>query len=172
MVTTDLATPSKGGWFTFLELAWFITTLATGLAMAAALTHALELPNKIVMNQTNYFAAQQSYRGWNQLAFLLSIEVTGMVALVISRRRVRPIMWRVAAALIAVALAQAIFWSFTFPANLATQSWTTAPKNWDQLRTQWEYSHLGGAAFQLLAFSFLVLALLRRPSLARRDASC
>lgn len=169
---TTLAADSSGrrGWFSLLELAWFVTLLATAFAMAAALAHALELPNKIGMTEADYFAAQQSYRGWNNLAVLLSVEATGMIAFLISHWRVRPIRWRVAAALIVFVLSQAVFWAFTFPANLATAHWTVAPANWENLRAQWEYSHLAGAIFQVLAFSFLLLAVLRRTSLARTEA--
>ncbi len=134
------------GWFGAAEFGWFVTLLATALAMGGALAHALALPNKMMMDQTDYFAAQQAYRGWNQLAFLLSIEMTGMIALLVSYWRSRPIRWRIAAALIFLVLAQAVFWTFTFPANLATDSWQQIPPNWETLRSQWEYSHLAGAA--------------------------
>jgi hypothetical protein len=165
MATATVSPPAHRGWFGIVELSWFITVLATALAMAAAVAHALELPNKLAMDQQDYFAAQQSYRGWNQLAFLLSIEVTGMIAFAASYWRVRPICWRLFVALGFVVLAQLAFWFFTFPANAATDNWTVIPLNWATLRAQWEYSHLAGAIFQLLAFSFLLLAVLRWASL-------
>jgi hypothetical protein len=140
--------------------------------MAAAVAHALELPNKLPMSQEDYFAAQQSYRGWSQLGFLLSIEATGILALAISYWRTPPIRWRMLAALAMLVLAQLAFWFFTFPANQATDNWTTMPADWAQLRAQWEYSHLAGAVFQVLTFCFVVLAVLRRASLRPRRKAC
>ena len=66
-----------------------------------------------------------------------------------------------AAALFLVA-AQAVFWTFTFPANVATENWTVAPDDWERLRRQWEYPHALGALFQLLVVASLILAALRR----------
>jgi hypothetical protein len=164
------ATPNSGnrGWFGPSEFGWFVTLLATALAMGAALAHALALPNKLMMSAADYFAAQQAYRGWNQLAFLLSIEMTGMIALLIGYWRSRPIRWRIVAALVCLVLAMAAFWAFTFPANLATDSWQQVPANWQVLRSQWEYSHLAGAALRVLALCFMLLALQRRVSLRAR----
>jgi hypothetical protein len=34
--------------------------------------------------------------------------------------------------------------------------------NWDRLRSQWEYSHAAGAAFQVLGFCLLASAVLLR----------
>lgn len=171
MVATVAPSSRQHGWFTFVELAWFVTLLATALAMAAAIAHALALPNKMGMTQDDYFAAQLAYRGWSNLGFLLSVEATGLLAFAISQRRTRAIFWRICAAGAAFIASQVAFWLFTFPANLATENWTVVPSNWEQLRFQWEYSHLAGAACQVLVFSFVLLAVLRRPSLAVRPAS-
>jgi hypothetical protein len=61
-----------------------------------------------------------------------------------------------------LALAQAVFWVWTFPANIATENWTIAPPNWEALRAQWEYSHLAGAGFQVLTMCALIVAALAR----------
>jgi hypothetical protein len=58
--------------------------------------------------------------------------------------------------------AQGLYWAFTYPANVATENWTVVPDNWDRLRRQWEYSHAAGAAFQLVGFCLLTLAVLSR----------
>ena len=44
----------------------------------------------------------------------------------------------------------------------ATDNWTAIPADWDSLRTRWEYSHALGAAFQVLAMSALIIAVLGR----------
>jgi hypothetical protein len=50
-----------------------------------------------------------------------------------------------------IAATLAIFFAWTFPANQATGNWTSAPEDWEQLRTQWEYSHAANAAITFLA---------------------
>ena len=51
---------------------------------------------------------------------------------------------------IGLALAQAVFWVWTFPANVATENRTFVPANWEALRARLEYSHSAGAGFQVL----------------------
>jgi len=74
--------------------------------------------------------------------------------------------WALAALLLLVA-AQAIFWTFTYPANVATANWTEQPANWESLRTQWEYSHAVGALLTLaalLSLAGVALARVGRPT--------
>jgi hypothetical protein len=141
---------------------FFVALMASALAMAAALAHALELPNKIGLSADAYFTVQAIYQGWNRLAYLLAVElisILGVVYLYRGEARVRrPAIW----ALVCLVAAQVCFWLWTFPANVATDNWTTRPDNWEALRTQWEYSHLAGAAFQVLVVAALIVAVLRR----------
>jgi hypothetical protein len=130
--------------------------------MAGAGAHALELPNKIGMGAQDYFVAQQLYRGWNRLGYVLAAELVGMLAVIVLYRKDRRVLPPAALALAALVAAQAIFWIWTFPANQATGNWTVQPENWEALRAQWEYSHLAGAGFQLLALAALIVAVLRR----------
>jgi len=53
-----------------------------------------------------------------------------------------------------------IFFAFTEPANIVIRSATaeSIPANWEQLRNQWEYSHLARFFCHLAAFSALVLS--------------
>ncbi|MEZ5775720.1 MAG: DUF1772 domain-containing protein [Hyphomicrobiaceae bacterium] len=152
------------------DLVLFITILATVLALGGGLAHAYELVNKIDLPQDAYFTVQQIYSGWNRFAFVLSVEATGMLVTIFLFRTEPAVLWPAVAAFLLLVLAQAVFWMFTFPANVATQNWTVAPADWQSLRAQWEYSHLAGAAFQLLALAALVVAVLRRGrAVVRRD---
>jgi hypothetical protein len=83
------------------------------------------------------------------------------------------VLWPTLAAIVCLLCAQAVFWIYTYPANVATDNWTTIPAEWESLRTRWEYSHAIGAAFQLLAMSALIIAALARAHphvTARHDA--
>ena len=144
------------------NIAFFIALLATALALGAALAHAFELPNKIGMSREDYFIVQHAYDGWNRLAYLLAVELAGMLAVIWLYRAEPRVRWPALVALICLFAAQAVFWIWTFPANQATLNWTTQPENWERLRRAWEYSHLVGALFQTLAMTALVTAVLRR----------
>jgi len=144
------------------DVVFFIALLATALALAAALAHALELPNKIDLPEREYFIVQQAYRGWNQLGYLLVIQLISMLAIAVVYRHEPRVLWPALAAAVCLLCAQAVFWTYTYPANVATDNWTAVPADWESLRTRWEYSHAVGAAFQVLAMSALIVAVLAR----------
>jgi hypothetical protein len=144
------------------DVVFFIALLATALALGAALAHALELPNKISLPERQYFIVQRAYRGWNQLAYLLVIQLLSMLAIAGLYRHKPNVLWPTVAAIVFLLCAQAVFWTHTYPANVATDNWTAIPADWESLRTQWEYSHALGAAFQVLSMSALTVAVLAR----------
>lgn len=65
-------------------------------------------------------------------------------------------MWALIAFL-CIAGTQIVFWTFTFPANQATDNWTVLPEHWEKLRRQWEYSHAAGAGLDLIALIALII---------------
>jgi len=144
------------------DVAFFIALLATAIAFGGALAHALELPNKMHMPQADYFTVQQVYRGWNRIAFVLAVQLFSLIGTAVFARREPYVLAGAVLAIVCLLCAQAVFWIFTFPANVATANWTTVPDNWESLRNSWEYSHLAGAAFQLIAMSALAFAALAR----------
>lgn len=141
---------------------FFVALLATALALGGALAHAFELLNKIDLSREEYFIVQKVYRGWAQLAYVLAVQLAAMIALAVMSRSEPAVFWPVVLALACFAGAQVVFWTTTFPANVATANWTEIPENWQALRDQWEYSHAAGAVFQLLAMCFLFVAALAR----------
>jgi hypothetical protein len=146
------------------NVVFFIAMLASALALGAALAHALELPNKIGLTRGEYLVAQKSYRGWDQLAWLLLVQFVSIVTMAILSRHESRILIPVILAGVFLLCAQAVFWLLTYPANVTTHNWTTLPDDWAQLRRRWEYSHAVGALFPVLATSsLLIAALTRRP---------
>jgi hypothetical protein len=141
---------------------FFIALLATALALGAALAHALELLNKIDLPKEEYFLVQQVYRGWNQIGYLLAIELISMLLVAGLSWREPRVRWPTLIAILCLICAQVLFWTYTYPANVATDNWTTIPANWADLRAHWEYSHALGAAFQVLAMSALIIAAFAR----------
>jgi hypothetical protein len=149
---------------TLRNIVFFIALMATILALGSALAHAYELPRKISLSRDAYFTVQSIYAGWDRLAFVLLIQLSALLTLAWLSRQEPSVLWPVIVALVGLIAAQIVFWIWTFPANKATQNWTTIPENWETLRRNWEYSHLAGAIFQLICAAALVIALLSRRS--------
>jgi hypothetical protein len=139
----------------------FLSLLFCALALAPALAHLLELPNKIGLSRNDYLVVQQIYRGWWMLGVVVFGALLSTLALTLMVRR-RPAERRPAlTAFLCIVAAQAIFWTFTYPANQQTVNWTLLPGNWEELRMQWEYSHAAGALLNLVALICVILAVLK-----------
>jgi hypothetical protein len=115
----------------------FLAIIVTAIALVPAGAHLFALPNKIGLPQDQYFVVQQIYAGWAWLGVVLFAEIILDFALVIATRggtaMIGPLI-----ALVAALAALAIFFAWTYPANLATENWTAVPDNWQALRRQWE----------------------------------
>lgn len=162
MQIPDQATRTQGRRSIALDIALFVALLATAIALGAALAHAFTLPNKIGLSADEYLIAQKSYRGWDRLGYVLLVQLVSMLAVAILAGREHKVRAPALFAILSLAIAQAMFWTLTYPANTATQNWTIIPQDWENLRWQWEYSHAVGAAFQFLAMSCLIAAALAR----------
>ena len=147
---------------TRMSIALFFAIISTALYLAAELAHLFALPNKIELPQAQYFAVQSIYNGWWQVAYAVVIQILSIAAVIVLARRESLQFWCGLVAVLCVLGTQVIFWSNTQPANSATQSWTMQPDNWEQLRSQWEYSHAAGAVFQMVGFVALVVAAVSR----------
>lgn len=143
-----------------MRLAQFIALVLTALALVPVGAHLFALPNKIGMDETDYFVAQRIYDGWAVLGVvLIGAIIANAAAAIASRRQAWPAALAGLAALLMVATL-AIFFAFTFPANQATANWTTAPDDWQALRRQWEVSHAVNAVITFAAFCSLSLAVI------------
>lgn len=144
------------------DVVFFVALISTALALGGAVAHVLELPNKIGLPRDHYFIVQSIYAGWNRLAYLLAIQLASIIAVIVLSRRVTTVLWPAVAAFLGLVAAQVVFWTTTFPTNVATNNWTAVPQNWEILRQQWEYSHAAGAAFQIFSMCALIVAALAR----------
>jgi hypothetical protein len=144
------------------DVVFFVALLSTALALGGPLAHLYELPNKIGLPRDEYFVVQSIYAGWNRLAYLLAVELVSILALIVMFRRQRQVLWPGVVAFLGLAAAQAIFWIYTYPANVATSNWTVIPDNWEVLRRNWEFSHAAGAPFHILTMIALIVAVLVR----------
>jgi hypothetical protein len=138
----------------------FCALLFAALALAPAMAHLLELPNKINLSHDDYLIVQQNYRGWALLGVIvIAALLTSLWLAIRVRTRTREFIPALVGFL-CIAGTQVVFWTFTFPANKQTNNWTMLPDNWMALRTQWEYSHAASAVLNLIALIALIWSVL------------
>lgn len=138
----------------------FIALFLTVFALVPGASHAASLLTKLAMTQDAYFTAQAVYNGWSLfgLASVGALAANAVLAFAL-RRQTMPFRLMLLA-VICLSGGLAIFFAFTYPANIATTNWTVAPAGWQALRWQWEMSHAANAALTLAAFCALCLATL------------
>lgn len=124
----------------------FWSLLFAALALAPALAHLLELPNKIGLSRDDYLAccwstAIDSYPRDNGSKAAHDFGPDRASFCVHCRNPDH-------------------FWTFTFPANQQTSTWTVLPEYSMALRTQWEYSHAASAVLNLIALIALIFSVL------------
>jgi hypothetical protein len=139
----------------------FLSLLFCALALAPALAHLLELPSKIGLPRDEYFVVQQIYRGWWMLGIVVFGALLSTLALTIVVRKRPGELGPALTAFLCIVATQAIFWTFTFPANQQTANWTLLPDNWQELRMRWEYSHAASAMLNLVALIAVIIAVLK-----------
>jgi hypothetical protein len=138
----------------------FLSLLFCALALAPALAHLLELPNKIGLSRDEYLVVQQIYRGWWLLGVFVFGALLSTLALTILVRR-RPAEFAPALiAFLSIAGTQVVFWTFTFPMNQQSANWTILPNHWVAMRMQWEYSHAASAVLNLVALIAVIVSVL------------
>ena len=140
----------------------FTTMLFTAITLSALMAHLLELRVKINLSKENYQTVQEIYSGWQWLGIFEIGAILLALIWVITDRKVPNIYPLLLSALVCFIISIIIFFTYTFPTNQATESWTNLPDNWDELRKTWEYSHAIRALFSLTGFSILVVALLKK----------
>lgn len=145
-----------------INAARFLSLLFCALALAPALAHLLELPNKIGLSRDEYLVVQQIYRGWWMLGIFVFGALLSTLALAIFARRRHGEFRPALIAFLAIAATQVVFWTFTFPMNQQTANWTLLPEHWAAMRAQWEYSHAASAVLNLVALVAVVVSVLAR----------
>jgi phosphoglycerol transferase MdoB-like AlkP superfamily enzyme len=138
----------------------FLAVILTALALVPGGAHLFALPNKIAMDQDNYFVAQAIYRGWALFGIVLIGAVAANLLLAAAMRVQREAAALALTAALCILLTLGVFFIWTYPANVATDNWTAVPDNWRQLRTAWEYSHAASALIAFIALCATTLSVL------------
>jgi hypothetical protein len=143
-----------------LRAVQFLAIILTALALVPAGAHLFSLLNKIGLTAEQYIVVQGIYRGWNLFGFVLIPAILVALLLAVMQRRHVASFRLAMLAFLCMAATLAIFFLWTYPANVGTDFWTTIPPNWDTLRDQWEYAHAANAVITFVALCALTLSVL------------
>lgn len=142
-----------------LKIIQFLAVVLTALALVPAGAHLFELPNKVDLAESDYFIVQSIYRGWSLFGIALILALAANLALTMSLRGQGAAAFALIG-FVCLAVTLAVFFAFTFPANQATDNWTTVPADWRDLRWRWEMSHAVNAVIVFIGFCSVTLAVL------------
>jgi hypothetical protein len=145
----------------------FVTILLSALVTGMAFCHALELPAKMQYSASLYITVQNSlYVAFGPPHIGMFIELAAPLAAiglaVLVRKRRPSFQWTLVAIALMLLAFPVIFFAYTEPANTVFRAATpeAIPPNWEQLRAQWEYSHLARFFCHLASFSAFVISVL------------
>lgn len=126
----------------------------TALVVIPGGAHLFELPAKMRLSESGYFTVQSIYAGWAlfAVAIFAAIAANGWLFWSLRGSDVTASRAALASALL-IGLTLVIFFIWVFPANQATDNWTSIPADWETLRRNWEYGHAVNA---LIAFAALL----------------
>ena len=155
-----------------LKATQFIAVVLTAVTLVPLGAHLAELPNKIDLAQSEYFIAQNVYRGWDLFGVVMIGAVLANLVLAVLLRGNRTAFGLVLVNLLCLVGALTIFFAFTYPANQATNNWTVIPAGWQSLRLEWEFSHAVNALIVFGGFCALTWSLLvARENVSRRSGT-
>jgi hypothetical protein len=137
-----------------------LALILTALALVPAGAHLFSLPNKISLAAEQYIVVQGIYRGWNLFGFILIPAILANLLLAFLQRRHAGAFRLALVAFLCMGATLAIFFTWTYPANVGTDFWTTIPPDWATLRAQWEYSHAMNAVITFVALCAVTLSVL------------
>jgi hypothetical protein len=141
----------------------FFAIVLTVVALVPVGAHFFELPNKIGLPQEQYFTVQSIYRGWALFGMVIFPAIAANLALAVRLfRRGEQFSPALAAGLL-LAATMAVFFTWTYPANQATNNWTFVAPDWEKLRAQWEYSHAANAVLTFIALCCAALSAVITP---------
>jgi hypothetical protein len=136
-----------------LKSVGLLAVVSVAMCLVPAGAHFFELANKMSMSPPEYMTVQKIYAGWSffGIAVIAALLLTLMHAFLVRSDRTAFLLSL--AAFLCLAATQGIFWTFTYPMNVASNNWTLTPEDFEAARQQWEYSHATNA---VLTFAALV----------------
>jgi hypothetical protein len=110
--------------------------------------------------QAEYMIVQKIYAGWSLFGIAIVAALFLTLIHTFMARVDRTAFLLSLTAVFCLAATQVIFWTFTYPMNVASKNWTVTPENFEAARRQWEYSHAVNAVITFVAFVAITLSAL------------
>src|SRR5262249_5512474 len=121
------------------------------LCLIPAGAHFFELANKMSLSTAEYMTTQRIYAGWSFFGVAIITAIVFTLTHTLMLRAERMAFLLSLTALLCLVATQVIFWTFTYPMNVATNNWTITPQDFEVARRQWEYSHAVNAVLTFVA---------------------
>jgi hypothetical protein len=155
----------------------FVSLCCTALALGLTLTHDLEIPGKQQLSGAEWLVVQHTFYGGfaivGGLAQIVGLISTGYLLFLLRQQRTALILTLIATLSFAGMLALFAFGNNPLNQQIATWTPQSLPDNWHQIRDAWDRFHAASSGFAVLAFTVLLMALLRETpsSLSLRETS-
>jgi hypothetical protein len=160
-----------------LKTTRFVSLLCAALVLGLTLTHDLEIPGKQQFDGAEWLAVQHTFYGGfaivGGLAQIIGLISTSILLFLLRRRRTAFVLTLLAALSFAGMLALFAFGNNPLNQQIATWTPQSLPANWHEIRDAWDRFHAASSGFAVLAFTVLLIALLRETpsSLSLRETS-
>jgi len=142
------------------ETVRLLAVISVALCLVPAGAHFFELANKMSLSTAEYMTTQKIYAGWSffGVALIAALLFTLTHTLMVRAEHMAFLLSLIA--LLCLGATQVIFWTFTYPMNVAANNWTITPQDFEAVRRQWEYSHAVNAVLTFVAFVTITLSAL------------
>ena len=137
-----------------------LAVISVALCLIPAGAHFFELANKMSLSTAEYMTTQKIYAGWSFFGVAISAAIVFTLTHTLMVRADRTAFLLSLTALACLGATQVIFWTFTYPMNMATSNWTITPQDFEAVRRQWEYSHAVNAVLGFVALVTITLSTL------------
>src|SRR5215472_364204 len=137
-----------------------LAVVSVALCLIPAGTHFFDLANKMSLSTAEYMTTQKIYAGWSFFGVAIIAAIAFTLTHTLMVRAERTAFLLSLSALLLLGATQVIFWTFTYPMNVATNNWTITPQDFEAVRRQWKYSHALNAVLTAVAFVTITLSAL------------
>jgi hypothetical protein len=142
------------------ESVGLLAVISVALCLIPAGAHFFELANKMYLPMAEYMTTQKIYAGWSFFGVAIYAAIAFTLTHTLMVRTERTAFLLSLTSLLCLGATQVIFWTFTYPMNLATNNWTISPQDFEAARRQWEYSHAVNAVLTFVALVTIALSTL------------
>jgi predicted ABC-type exoprotein transport system permease subunit len=101
-----------------------LAVISVAVCLIPAGAHFFELANKMYLSMPEYMTTQKIYAGWSFFGVAIIAAILFTLTHTLMIRAERAAFFLSLTALLCLGATQVIFWTFTYPMNVATNNWT------------------------------------------------